>query len=458
VALVAFVALVVAAGAVYMAANDGERDDDSELLRRAVTIDGIREHLNALQRIADDNNGTRYAGSKGFDDSVDYVNRRLEEAGYDVELQAFDIPVFEETSPPSLVQLKPSRVRFEENKDFVTMLYSDNGSVRARAVSVGLKLGVGRTQVRSGCDATAYSDFPEGAIALVQRSNCFYRDQAESAEAAGAAGMIVIQDVAGRGILRGTLLPDSAIGIPVVAVSPSVGRLLALGKVKLRIRVDAVIEPRQTNNVLAEIGSDDGVLIVGGHLDSVRGGPGINDNGSGVATLLEIAEQYASLDNPGHVRFAFWSGEEFGLLGSAHYVTTLDSEALEEIDAYLNFDMVGSPNYVRFVYDGSGSPESSDIQKLFESYFEARGLESELIPLEGRSDHALFETAGVPVGGLFSGAENVKTRRQAEIYGGQAGEPTDPCYHLFCDDIENVNFEAVDEFADAAAHAIAVLS
>jgi Zn-dependent M28 family amino/carboxypeptidase len=456
--LVVFVALVVAGGAVYFTARDGDPENDSEVLRRAVTIEGIRKHLGALQQIADDNGGSRYAGSEGFDDSVNYVSRRLEEAGYDVELQGFDIPVFEETSPPSLTQLRPRRARFEENEDFVTMLYSGSGAVQARAVAVGLELGADRTEVRSGCDPTSYSDLAEGAIALVQRANCFYRDQAQSAEAAGAVGMIVIQDVAGRGVLRGTLLPDSGIGIPVVAVSPSVGRQLARNGAQIRLRVEAVVEPRQTRNVLADLGSGEGVLMAGGHLDSVPGGPGINDNGSGVATLLEVAEEYAALDDPGRIRFAFWSAEEFGLLGSAHYVTGLDSEALEEIDAYLNFDMVGSPNYIRFVYDGSGSPESSDIQNLFERYFDARGLESELIPLEGRSDHALFETAGIPVGGLFSGAENIKTQRQAEMYGGRAGAPTDPCYHLFCDDIGNVNFEAVDEFADAAAHVIAVLS
>jgi Zn-dependent M28 family amino/carboxypeptidase len=459
--VVVLIALVLASAAIYFVGtrdSDAGADPTSQALARRVTMSGIREHLQALQRIADDNGGTRYAGSPGFDSSVDYVAGRLEDVGFDVDLQGFEIPVFEESSPPELVQIEPRRVRLEENEDFVTLLYSGSGAVRGRVVPVDLELGAPRTQVDSGCEVSAFADFPAGSIALVKRSDCFYRDQAQSAQAGGAAGMVVIQEEAGeRGVLRGTLLPDSNVDIPVVAVSPTVGRRLNRARTELRLEVDGTIEDRRTNNILAEIGSGDEVLMVGGHLDSVPGGPGINDNGSGVAMLLEIAEEYAASGAEGHLRFAFWSAEEYGLLGSIHYVTTLGGDELSAITAYLNFDMVGSPNFVRFVYDGSESAENAEIQELFESYFRSEGLETDLIPLEGRSDHALFESSGVPVGGLFSGAENIKTRAQADAYGGRAGRPTDPCYHLFCDDIDNVNLEAVDQMADAAAHAIATL-
>jgi Zn-dependent M28 family amino/carboxypeptidase len=348
----------------------------------------------------------------------------------------------------------------KEGEDFVTLLYSGRGRARARVVPVDLDLGAPRTQVDSGCEVDAFAGFPAGAIALVQRSSCFYRDQAQSAQAGGAAGMVVIQeDTGGPGVLRGTLLPDSDVDIPVVAVSPDVGRRLSRGcRIELRLEVDGIIADRRTNNILAEIGSGGEVLMAGGHLDSVPAGPGINDNGSGVAMLLEIAEEYAASGAGGHLRFAFWSAEEYGLLGSVHYVGSLTGDELDAIRAYLNFEMVGSPNFVRFVYDGSGSPESADIQELFESYIRSRGLETDLIPLEGRSDHAPFDSSGVPVGGLFSGAEDIKSRAQADAYGGRAGRPTDPCYHLFCDDLSNVDMVAVDQMADAAAHVIATLA
>jgi Zn-dependent M28 family amino/carboxypeptidase len=454
------IVLLLAGGTIYVVrARDSDRDAAASLdLARAVTIEGIREHLRALQRIADNNGGTRYAGSPGFDASVDYAADRLEDAGFEVDLQGFEIPVFQEASPPELVRVEPSRTRFEENKDFVTLLYSGSGIVTAPVVPVDLDPGAPRTQVDSGCRVSAFGDFPEGSVALVQRSRCFYRDQAQSAETGGAAGMIVIQEEAGgRGVLAGTLLSDSDIDIPVVAVSPAVGQQLSRAGTRIRVQVDGAIEDRVTNNIVAEIGSGDEVLMVGGHLDSVPGGPGINDNGSGVAMLLEIAEEYAAAGRDERLRFAFWSAEEYGLLGSTEYVARLDEDQLEAITAYLNFDMVGSPNFVRFVYDGSGDPDDAVIQRSFESYFRSHGLETDLIPLEGRSDHAAFESSGVPVGGLFSGAENIKTRDQADVFGGRAGEPTDPCYHLLCDNLDNVNLDVVDQMADAAAHAIVSL-
>jgi Zn-dependent M28 family amino/carboxypeptidase len=109
--------------------------------------------------------------------------------------------------------------------------------------------------------------------------------------------------------------------------------------------------------VLAESrrGNPDNVVIVGAHLDSVFEGPGINDNGSGSAAVLAVAEQMSKVKPRNKVRFAWWGAEEFGLVGSDHYVANLSEEEREDIALYLNFDMIGSPNYVRFIYDGDGS-------------------------------------------------------------------------------------------------------
>ena len=108
-------------------------------------------------------------------------------------------------------------------------------------------------------------------------------------------------------------------------------------------------DARSAENVIAETttGNDDEVIMVGGHLDSVIAGPGINDNGSGAATVLEVAENMRKVHPNNTVRFALWGAEEFGLLGSEHYVSSLDDEQARDIALYLNFDMLASPNYLR---------------------------------------------------------------------------------------------------------------
>ncbi len=127
----------------------------------------------------------------------------------------------------------------------------------------------------------------------------------------------------------------------------------------MRVAVTARVVRTQSANVIADTpgGRADRVVVVGAHLDSVTDGPGMNDNGSGSAMDLEIAKQMQALGvkPTNKVRFAWWGGEEFGLLGAEHYVSTLPKAELKNIAVNLNFDMVASPNFVRFVYDGDGS-------------------------------------------------------------------------------------------------------
>jgi Zn-dependent M28 family amino/carboxypeptidase len=227
---------------------------------------------------------------------------------------------------------------------------------------------------------------------------------------------------------------------------------------------------RKTVNVIADSpkGKIKGqTIVVGAHLDSVTQGPGINDNGSGSATILEIAEQLAALKYTNklqrQVRFAFWGAEEPGLLGSEYYVSKLTEAQRAKIYANLNFDM-GSPNYVRFVYDGDGSdgdpgpPGSDAIEDIFTSYFESQGLASAPTAFDGRSDYGPFIAVGIPAGGLFSGAEGIKTPEEAAIYGGTAGVAYDKCYHQACDTINNLNTKALSELDDAAADATLTLA
>jgi acetylornithine deacetylase/succinyl-diaminopimelate desuccinylase-like protein len=160
------------------------------------------------------------------------------------------------------------------------------------------------------------------------------------------------------------------------------------------IFASTVSETREASNVIADTkeGREDCTVIVGAHLDSVPEGPGINDNGSGSATVLEIAEKMSELgiEPQNRVRFAFWGAEELGLFGSKHYVAQLDERQLGDIAVYLNFDMVASPNYVRFIY-GSG-----EVRKVFKDFFASRGLKTETVDLKGAPTTARSPPRGSP--------------------------------------------------------------
>ncbi|MEJ7802749.1 MAG: M20/M25/M40 family metallo-hydrolase [Candidatus Limnocylindria bacterium] len=227
------------------------------------------------------------------------------------------------------------------------------------------------------------------------------------------------------------------------------------------IRQDFAVGELSSVNLLAErTGADSEVVMFGAHLDSVAAGPGINDNGSGVATLLVIAERLAELPAPGRtVRFAFWGAEEGGPHGSQVYVDALEAAERGRIVGSLNFDMLGSPNAIRFVYDESGAaPGSAALTELFTTAFEDAGLAWEPIDLEGDSDHGPFTDAGIPTGGLFSGGIEPKTDSQATTFGGNAGEPADACSHRACDRIDNVNLGALEQMADAIAHVLVMIA
>ena len=210
--------------------------------------------------------------------------------------------------------------------------------------------------------------------------------------------------------------------------------------------------------------NDDNVVMAGAHLDSVPAGPGINDNGSGSAALL-VAEALGKLKPENTLRFAWWGAEEAGLVGSTAYVAGLSQAERDRIALYLNFDMVGSPNYIFMVYDGDESgfpappgmpiPEGSiAIEDVFESYYTLVGEPYDDARFSGRSDYQAFILADIPSGGLFTGAEQPKSAEQAAIWGGTVGAQLDPCYHIACDTYDNVSLHALDVNVDAIAFAI----
>ncbi|WP_420031430.1 M28 family metallopeptidase [Streptomyces sp. cg28] len=203
-------------------------------------------------------------------------------------------------------------------------------------------------------------------------------------------------------------------------------------------------------------GDTNRTVMAGAHLDSVTAGPGINDNGSGSAAILEtaLAVSRAQLKPVKHLRFAWWGAEELGMIGSRNYVNSLTTSDRAHIAGYLNFDMIGSPNPGYFVYD-----DDPTIESTFKAYYAGIGVPTEIeTEGDGRSDHAPFKNAGIPVGGLFSGADYIKTAAQAQKWGGTAGRAFDPCYHSSCDRMTNINDTALDRSGDAVAYAVWALA
>lgn len=336
---------------------------------------------------------------------------------------------------------------------------------------------------RLGCDPASFTDIPAGSVVVVQRGVCAFGDKVANATAVDAAAVLIANNAPGL-VENGTVGDRNTSSAPAASLTPEDGAVLfdliaaAQGAEQPAPTADVVIEKGfvavPTFNVIAEsiAGDPEDVVVIGAHLDGVDAGPGVNDNASGSAALLALADQVAAYEFPNDrkIRLAFWGAEEIGLLGSTHYVTDLaenDPAALERISAYLNYDMIGSDNYTVGVYDADQStfeasvtvPEGSiALEAIFTDFFD--GVEQPWVDSEfsGRSDYQAFIEAGIPAGGLFSGADTVKTEEEAAIFGGTAGEPLDSNYHRPTDTLENVNRESVDAFAPAigwAAHVLA---
>ncbi|HQD67598.1 MAG TPA: M28 family metallopeptidase [Ornithinibacter sp.] len=429
-------------------------------LMECITLEGVREHQAALQSIADANGGNRAAGTPGYDASVAYVVDKMEAAGYDVTLDEFP---FTYVAAATLQQLTPLSNVYDTGPFTGTGYGSATGAV----TPVDLALAPPRAST-SGCEAADFAGFPAGNIALVQRGTCSFGLKAANAQAAGASAVIIFNqgnDPTREGLIVGTLLPDGAgTTIPVVGASFAAGEALSTPGSTAYINVPEPELITQTNVIAqSKWGNPSNVVMAGAHLDSVQAGPGINDNGSGSAAILEVAEQMAKVKPTNAVRFAWWGAEESGLVGSNEYVAGLSEAEKDKIALYLNFDMVGSPNHVFFVYDGDDSdktgagagPEgSAQIEKTFEAFYTRVGEPFKGTDFSGRSDYGAFIANGIPSGGLFTGAEGVKTADEAALWGGTAGQQYDPCYHLACDTYANNNDHALDVNSDAIGFSV----
>ena len=458
--LVAVAALTLAVGG--CASSDSVKPlnpisapDFAASLRGRLTVDAMMAHLTKLSDIAKANNNTRAVGTPGYDASVDYVVGKLRDKGFEVQTVQFDARVFHaETGSVTI----------------------GDSTVEAKALEFSLAtppVGVTGPLVTApddnpACKASDYGSLPvNGAVVLVDRGTCPFAQKEAAAMQRGAVAVIIADNVVEEQ-MGGTLGENTDVKIPVVSVTKPDGAALRLMSGPATVKLSAETKTIHARNVVAQTktGLTSDVVMAGAHLDSVPEGPGINDNGSGVAAVLETALQLGSSPQIHNaVRFGFWGAEELGLIGSRKYVESLDVNALKDIALYLNFDMLASPNPGYFTYDGDqslpldqrGSPVvpegSAGIERSLAAYLNSAGKTPQDTSFDGRSDYDGFTLAGIPSGGLFSGAENKKTPEQARLWGGAADQPFDPNYHKSTDTLDHIDRTELGINGDGVAYA-----
>ncbi|EQB50099.1 peptidase family M28 [Colletotrichum gloeosporioides Cg-14] len=396
-----------------------------------------------LNKIGRDNGGTRAFGTPGYKASVDFVLERAQTRfakEMDTWLQPFN-HTFEQTNAIS--------VTGPDGADVIVISAEYN---TATPLPDGITAPLIDTPVDdengSGCLPEAFEGIDAtGKLALIKRGVCAISDKIKNAKAAGALGVILYNNVPGDDIVKPTLGAENiGLLVPLGIITEETGEAwsasLAAGEeVVVTLLVDSIFEERETWNVISETkeGDPNSVIMLGAHLDSVLEGPGINDDGSGTAALLQLmgsVKKYTGF--PNKIRFAWWAAEEAGLVGSYYYTENLSSEDADKIKYYFNYDMIASPNPI---YELSSYNNSGIGPQLLSDYLEANGKNVTWSEFDDRSDYAGFIALGIPTASIFTG-EGVN----------------DPCYHLACDTLDNINWDAITVNTKAAGRAMATLA
>ncbi|KAL2167497.1 hypothetical protein VTG60DRAFT_1191 [Thermothelomyces hinnuleus] len=429
----------------------------SEALQATISIDALFSRAKQLFKIAhlsEDEYGhpTRVIGSKGHLGTLEYIYNSLVALGdyYVLSTQPFpavtgtvfesrlliDLTVAESASPMSLTP--PTKERQPVDGKLVLV-------------------------ANEGCGAADYPSDLKGNIAFIKRGTCPFGTKSELAGRAGAVAAVVFNNE--NGPLSGTLGTPSddhvaTFGLSGSEAAPFVRRLEAGETVEASAYIDSEVKSIETTNIIAQTrdGDPENCVMLGGHSDSVTEGPGINDDGSGSLTLLEVATQLTNFTVNNCVRFAWWSGEEEGLLGSDYYVSVLSPEENKRIRLFMDYDMLASPNFAYQVYDARNDVNpvgSQELRDLYVDWYIAHGLNYTFIPFDGRSDYDGFIKNGIPGGGVATGAEGIKTEEETAFFGGEAGVPYDVCYHAICDTISNLNLTAWELNTKLVAHSVA---
>ncbi|KAK4208198.1 peptidase family M28 [Rhypophila decipiens] len=431
---------------------------DSEALQGTIKVENLLARAKQLYEIAklgedEYNHPTRVIGSKGHTGTLEYIHSALANMSdyYTLEKQPFTA-VSGQIYEARLVL--GDEVASSAWPMGLTPPTKDRQPVSGNLVLVE----------NEGCEADDYDgDKLKGNIAFILRGSCPFGTKSELAGKNGAVAAVVYnyEDDSVSGTL-GTPLKDhvATFGLSGEEAAPVLKKLKSGKTVDTIAYIDSVVEKIVTDNIIAQTieGDKENCVMLGGHSDSVAEGPGINDDGSGSLTLLEIATQLTKFKVNNCVRFAWWAGEEEGLLGSDYYVYNLPKEENKKIRLFMDYDMLASPNFAYQVYDARNDVNpvgSQELRDLYVDWYTAHGLNYTFIPFDGRSDYDGFIRNGIPGGGIATGAEGIKTKEEEKMFGGKKGDWYDPCYHQLCDDVSNLNLTAWEVNAKLVAHSVA---
>ncbi|KAI8903720.1 hypothetical protein EDD86DRAFT_230560, partial [Gorgonomyces haynaldii] len=418
--------------------------------------DRVIRDLEALQAIAKEHGESRSVVN-GHEATVQYVVEQVNKYNQTWRVWTEDvvINVQQDADKPALTL---NQVDFKPRLDIASA--TGSGSSKADGASIVF------------FDSCQYKTNANNFVAVIDTNRpftaeCSYCDVMAHAISEGAKGVIFINAPAyTQGYPRGLPPSPGRCGRQpkYVPEMKKVGVLSLGDEAALKLYQEYSINPKSTvnfyvnstyapfhsHNVLADSleGDSENVILYGSHLDGVPAGPGINDDGSGAMSTLELARVFAeaNIKPRQRVRLAWWTGEEIGLLGSKAYVQNLvdnNPDELARIKLSLDNDMLASPNFIRGIYHGdtvTGPMRKGciAIQHLFEDYFKSKKLAFDYGEFDGRSDYAPFMDHNIPSGGLFTGADKIKTPSQAELFGGVSGVAQDPCYHQDCDRVEQI--------------------
>ena len=415
-------------------------------LAEKVDVDVIYTHLEELARIATANKGSRAVGTPGYEATVDFVAGVLRDKGFEVSTPEFEWLDMGSPGKPTLEVAGRSYPVTQASP----LAGTPPGGVRGESL---------RPRDPAGCAAADYGDV-RGALVIVDDTECSVVAKQNAAVAKGAVGLLVVSAGGKEGLFEPGYYQK--LTLPVAVIDRTTDAALRRTTAPVRLTLDAEAAVAKSRSVVAQTksGNTGNVVVAGANLDSAPRSPGINDNGTGVAALLAIADALGPESQIGNaVRFAFWGSERLG--AAAKYLSALDPEQLKDIAAYLDADMLGSTNAGFFTYDGDQSAQPSEapegsagIERTLAGYLNLAGGRPADIPLQDAGDYRPFLKAGVPVGGVTTGSTQIKSAVQARLWGGRAGVAFDPQNGTPRDGMENVDHRALSITGPALGFAI----